>query len=240
MLESCVVIPSRWGSQRFPGKPLATIAGKSMINHVLERALSSSAETVIVATDDERIYEKCEGYSVMTGECPNGTARMIEVSKKIQSKIYVNVQGDEPLVDPYDIDMLIQRCQEMKGIHTLMTHLRADDVPNYNAVKVITDNENSCLSFSRTSSKNLPEKLLKEMKHIGIYCFDANSLQRISGMQPTPSSLRENLEQLTWMDYGIQIYAWSTSNKYQAVDSPEDIDKVIEILNENSLRHTHI
>lgn len=240
MLDSCVVIPSRWGSQRFPGKPLAMIAGKSMINRVLERALLSSAESVIVATDDERIYDACEGYSVMTGDCPNGTARMIEVSKKIQSRIYVNVQGDEPLVSPDDIDKLIQRCQQMKGIHTLMTAILPDEVPNNNVVKVITDNENKCVSFSRRSSKNLPEKILTEMKHIGIYCFDADTLQRISGTKPSPSSIRENLEQLTWMDYGIQVYAWNTFNKYQAVDSPEDINKVIEILNEDSLHNTHI
>ena len=232
MLDSCVVIPSRWGSQRFPGKPLTMIAGKSMINRVLERALQSSADSVIVATDDERIYEACEGYSVMTGDCPNGTARMIEISKKIQSKVYVNVQGDEPLVDPRDIDMLIQRCQQMNGIHTLMTALDPNEVPNNNAVKVITDNENKCLNFSRVS-----ENPAEEMKHIGLYCFDSDTLRRISRTKPSPRSISENLEQLTWMNYGIRIYAWYTSNEYQAVDSPEDVKKVIEILNENSLRH---
>lgn len=240
MLDSCVVIPSRWGSQRFPGKPLKMIAGKTMIGRVLERCLLSSADSVIVATDDERIYDTCEGYSVMTGDCPNGTFRVIEVAKKIQSRVYVNVQGDEPLVDPEDINMLIRRCQEMKGIHTLMTVLRPDEVSNINVVKVITDNENKCLSFSRRSSKNLPSKFMQESKHIGIYCFDADTLHRISGTKPTPSSIKESLEQLTWMDYGLQMYAWNTFNKYQAVDTLEDVDKVIEILDEDSLHNTHI
>jgi 3-deoxy-manno-octulosonate cytidylyltransferase (CMP-KDO synthetase) len=233
MIESCIIIPSRYDSKRFPGKSLAKIKGKSMVKRVLEAALESNAETVIVATDNEIIYDECEGYSTMTGDCPNGTARVIEVAKRIAAKIYVNLQGDEPLVDPKDLDKLISRCQEMGGVHTLMTPIEPDDMSNINVVKVIYDNENKCSAFVRERAKT-------DRKHIGIYCFSRELLLEIEKLQPSENSIKHSLEQLTWLDAGIDVYAWNTYNKYQAVDSLEDIDKVIKILDENSLHNTDI
>ena len=234
MISSCIIIPSRIASNRFLGKPLAMIAGKTMISRVLEAALQSTADAVIVATDDERIYNECEGYATMTGECPNGTARVIEVAKRIKADIYVNLQGDEPLVDPKDLDKLISRCQQMGGVHTLMTPIEPDDMSNINVVKVIYDNENKCSNFVR-------EETDTDMKHIGIYCFSSDVLlSKLAILSPSDNSIKNSLEQLTWLDAGIEVYAWTTYNKYQAVDSLEDIDKVIKILDENSMRNTHL
>ena len=233
MIKSCIIIPSRWGSQRFAGKPLAMISGKTMIQRVLQSALESSADSVIVATDDERIYEECEGYSIMTGECLNGTSRVVEVAKKIASKVYVNLQGDEPLVSPRDLDLLIHKCQQMKGIHTLMTRINEDDVTNVNVVKVFCDNENKCWHFTRNASK-------AEYKHIGIYAFSREILLELETLEPTLNSLKESLEQVTWLDNEYPIYAWQTDHKYQAVDTVEDIKKVIDILDENSMHHSNL
>jgi 3-deoxy-manno-octulosonate cytidylyltransferase (CMP-KDO synthetase) len=170
----------------------------------------------------------------MTGDCPNGTARVLEVAKKVKSKVYVNLQGDEPLVSPEDLDRLIERCSKMKGVHTLMARIDEDEITNANVVKVFCDNENECWLFTRKSGGKT------EYKHIGIYAFDRDTLMQIGGLEPTPNAIKESLEQLTWIDHEIPIYAWPTSNKYQAVDCIEDIEKVVHILNENSLRHTGI
>ena len=232
-MDSCIIIPSRWGSQRFPGKPLTKIENKTMIRRVLDAALKSSADSVIVATDDERIFDECEGYAQMTGECPNGTARVIEIAKKIKSKVYINLQGDEPLVSPIDLDRLIEKCFSMKGAHTLMTLIEEDEVPNMNVVKVFSDDDNACWLFTRKAEKAY-------QKHIGIYAFDRETLLKIKDLEPSPNAIKESLEQLTWLDHEIPIHAWNTTHRYQAVDTMEDVEKVIEILNENSLRYTGI
>jgi 3-deoxy-manno-octulosonate cytidylyltransferase (CMP-KDO synthetase) len=240
MIESCIIIPSRIGSGRFPGKPLATIAGKKMITRVLEAALNSSADSVIVATDDERIYDVCEGYATMTGECPNGTARVIEVAKRIKAKVYVNLQGDEPLVSPHDLNKLILKCHQMPGVHTLMTAIEPDDMSNMNAVKVFCDVENECWLFTRNAEQATSVLSFKFYKHIGIYAFDRETLLKLEQLEPTPNAIRESLEQLTWLDHEIPIYAWNTNHKYQAVDTIEDIQKVIDILHEDSLHHPNL
>jgi 3-deoxy-manno-octulosonate cytidylyltransferase (CMP-KDO synthetase) len=233
MIESCIIIPSRIGSGRFPGKPLAMIAGKKMITRVLEAALSSLADSVIVATDDERIYDTCEGYATMTGDCPNGTARVIEVAKRIKAEVYVNLQGDEPLVSPHDLNKLILKCHQMPGVHTLMTAIEPDDMSNMNVVKVFCDDENECWLFTREAEE-------AQHKHIGIYAFDRDTLLKLEQLEPTPNAVRESLEQLTWLDHEIPIYAWNTNHKYQAVDTIEDIQKVIDILHEDSLHHPNL
>jgi len=234
MLDSCIIIPSRWGSQRFPGKPLIPIVGKTMVKRVLERGLQSSADTVIVATDYEKIFEECEGYSMMTGDLPNGTARVIEAAKRISARVYVNLQGDEPLASPEDLNKLIQKCQQMPGVHTLMTSISENELSNINVVKVFCDDENECWLFTRSAFN------LGCNKHIGIYAFDRETLSKIEHLNPTPNALTENLEQITWLDHEIPIYAWYTAHKYQAVDSFEDVQKVIEILNEDSLHHPNV
>lgn len=233
MIESCIIIPSRWDSQRFLGKPLAMISGKTMIQRVLQSALKSSADSVIVATDDEKIYDHCEGYSTMTGECPNGTSRVIEVAKRISSKVYINLQGDEPLVSPKDLDRLIHKCQQMKGVHTLMARIDDNEVSNTNVVKVFCDDENECWLFTREADT-------ADYKHIGIYAFDRETLLKLESLEPTPNAIKESLEQLTWLDHEIPIYAWPTDHKYQAVDTIEDIQKVIDILDENSMHHSNL
>lgn len=202
-----------------------------MVRTVLDNALLSSADSVIVATDDSRIFDECEGYAQMTGDCPNGTARVIEIAKKIKSKIYVNLQGDEPLVSSEDLDKLIEKCSKIKGIHTLMTRIDEDEIPNNNVVKVFCDGDNACWLFTRNAKSAVH-------KHIGIYAFDRETLLQIEKLEQSPNSIKESLEQLTWLDHEIPIYAWNTDHTYQAVDTIEDVEKVIEILNENSLHHT--
>lgn len=225
MNNSCIIIPSRLESQRFPNKPLIKIKDKSMIRHVLEKALLSLADLVVVATDSKKIYEECEGYSILTGKCSNGTERVIEAATKIEAKVYVNLQGDEPLVNPNDLNILIQKCQEKPGIHTLMTSLDHNEVPNNNIVKVFyrtQDDYNVCHNFSRNGTSS---------KHIGIYAFDKNTLLQIKNIKPSKRAISEKLEQLTWLDFKIPIYVWHTDHIYHAVDVPSDIDAVLQILN---------
>ena len=121
----------------------------------------------------------------------------------------------------------------MKGIHTLMARIDEDEVTNVNVVKVFCDNGNECWHFTRNASK-------AQYKHIGIYAFSREILLELETLEPTPNSLKESLEQITWLDNEYPIYAWQTDHKYQAVDTIEDIQKVIDILDENSMHHSNL
>jgi 3-deoxy-manno-octulosonate cytidylyltransferase (CMP-KDO synthetase) len=240
-----VVIPARLASTRLPNKPLADIAGKPMVVRVAERAQLSGAAEVIVATDDLSIAEACGSYGVsamMTLPThASGTDRIAEVAGKMQWKkeaVVVNVQGDEPLIEPELIAATAARISEATPMATAAHPLHAvADVFNPNVVKVILDAKERALYFSRapipwdrSAFSGEPESLpagYTAYRHIGIYAFRNHFLQKYATLPVSPLEQFEALEQLRvlWHGYAISVYV-SPSAPAAGVDTPEDLERV--------------
>ena len=233
------IIPARYASTRFPGKPLADINGKPMILRVYERAeMSGSLDGVVVATDDERIYDcvrNAGGNAVMTdSNLPNGTARC-EQALRIVGGDYdsvINIQGDEPLLDP----VMIDEAAGLLGVDYCATLCRemSEDFADPNAVKVVMTLDGYALYFSRSVipyKRN--ESALPVYQHIGIYGYSADFLREYVGLSDTPLSMAESLEQLRILEHGYRIRVGVTDSKIPSigVDTPEDLQRVREILN---------
>mgnify|MGYP001814691625 FL=1 len=220
MSDYVVVIPARYASERLPGKPLRTIGGKPMLQHVVERGRESGARAVIVATDDERIREAVEAFG---GQCcmtaaahPSGTDRLAEVARQLgwpADTVVVNLQGDEPLMPP----ALIDQCADLLGdrradVATLASPFRSQaDFENPNMVKAVVDNEGFALYFSRASipyarSADRAENARKAaLHHHGIYAYRNAVLQGIVAAPPSPLEQTEQLEQLRALSLGMKI-----------------------------------
>ncbi|MBR4152913.1 MAG: 3-deoxy-manno-octulosonate cytidylyltransferase [Selenomonadaceae bacterium] len=238
-MKSICVIPARYSSTRLPGKPLKNICGKPMICRVLERAsLAKSVAEVIVATDDERILqavEKNSGRAIMTrADHKTGTDRLAEVAEKFPDvEVIVNVQGDEPLIEPSLIDELIAEFVKDKNLQmaTVATELTdADEMNNPNNVKVVIDKNNDALYFSRSLipyPRNAGKS--KVFKHIGIYAYRRNFLLDYAKMEPTPLEQSESLEQLRALENGFKIRVIKSSCRFVGVDTEEDLKLVNEI-----------
>lgn len=231
------IIPARYASTRLPGKPLADINGKPMIQWVYENALKSSLEKVVVATDDERIYEavrKFGGEVTMTSrDHINGSSRLAEVAEKIEADIIVNIQGDEPCISPTVIDKVLEAFEDEKCLmSTLKTKIiDKDEVKNPNCVKVITDINNDALYFSRSPIPyNRDNFEINYYKHLGIYAYKKGFLLDYVRMKPTKLELSESLEQLRVLENGYKIKVLETNEKLIGVDTLEDLERVRGIL----------
>ena len=234
------VIPARWASTRFPGKPLAPIAGVPMIAHVVRRALAArTVQRVVVATDDERIAavgEAAGAHSVLTGECASGTDRVAAAVADMDClDLVVNVQGDEPLLAAANIDALVtgmQQCPEA-GIGTLcrpMPEGRADDP---NAVKVVRDRARWALYFSRSCipfSRDLEVARRLWRLHLGIYAYRPETLRQVVALGCSELERAEGLEQLRALEHGIRILVLDAPEDAWGVDTPEDLERVEELL----------
>jgi 3-deoxy-manno-octulosonate cytidylyltransferase (CMP-KDO synthetase) len=232
-----IVIPARYGSTRFEGKPLAEINGKPMIYHVYQRAKKAKfVDDVIVATDDERIknaVEKFNGKAVMTSkEHRSGTDRVAEVARSINADIIVNVQGDEPLISPEAIEQAVMPLIENNNIvmSTLMTKIaKSIEYEDPNTVKVVTDKEGFALYFSRSLVPYPREKeRLKVYKHIGIYVYRKNFLLELADMPQTSLERIEGLEQLRVLENGFKIKVIETDYNSISVDTPRDLEVIYE------------
>lgn len=233
------VIPARYSSTRLPGKPLADIAGKPMIQHVYERAaLAESPDTVLVATDHSLVFEAVEafnGKAMMTSaHHPTGTDRLAEVAEAFpDADVIINVQGDEPLIEPGVIDQLAQAFVDKPELTmaTLMTPMSEEDYHNPAAVKVVTDLQGYALYFSRSL---LPYPRVNAgasvYKHIGIYGYRRDFLLTYAKLAPTPLEQTESLEQLRALEHGYRIQVLKTDAQFIGVDTPEDLVKVNELL----------
>lgn len=225
-MRTIVIIPARWESTRLPGKPLALIGDKPMIQHVWERAAQSIADEVIVATDSQLVFDTVIGFggqAILTGDCSTGTERVIEVQKLKRADFVINVQGDEPFIEPKDIDNVIKTVNAFpEFIITLKTNLIDNESTDPNAVKVITDRSGNVVMFTR-SSVYVETNFV--FKHIGIYGYSAANLDIISNAKPTESSISNSLEQLTWMDSGILMLAGFTNYKSFGIDTPSDLER---------------
>ena len=232
------IIPARYGSARFPGKPLADINGKTMIQRVYEQAkMSRSLSGVFVATDDERIIAEVDGFggnALMTSTAHrSGTDRCYEALEKIGKDKYavvVNIQGDEPFIHPEQIDRVVTCFTNKKvQIATLAHRLtNTDDLNNPNIVKIVRNIHGEALYFSRSvipySLSLTPHSYLK---HIGIYAFRPEVLERVVKLPVSPLEKAESLEQLRWLENGYPIMVEITDKESFPVDTPEDIKKFL-------------
>ena len=238
-----IVIPSRFASTRLPGKPLLDIAGKPMIQHVYERAKGASfIDKVIVATDDQRIYDVVLKFG---GECRitdinhlSGTDRLVEISDYINSSIYINVQGDEPLIHPDIISLLAKYMLENDNVEvgTLYHSITAEESKNPNSVKVVIGSQNRALYFSRAPipyPRN--ESDAKYFKHIGIYAYRRNILTNYKNLPLSMLEQSESLEQLRLLEAGVEIRALQVASAFTGVDTPECLEKVREIINKGNI-----
>lgn len=233
------VIPARYASTRLPGKPLADIVGKPMIQHVYERSAQATIpQQVVVATDDEKVFQAVQqfgGKVVMTSsEHQTGTDRLAEVaSKYAEVDVIINVQGDEPLINPKVIDELAQEFLNDTALQmaSVMSIMDTEDYQNPNAVKVVTDLNNNALYFSR-SLLPYPRVAGKAnvYKHIGIYAYKKDFLLKFAKLAPTPLEQSESLEQLRALENGYKIKMIKTKSKFIGVDSIEDLQTVNALL----------
>ncbi len=240
------IIPSRYASTRFPGKPLADICGKSMVQRVYEQAnATEDVEMVVVATDDERIvrHVKSFGGNVMLthGNHDNGTSRCLEVVEKLEKPgrffdLVVNIQGDEPLIQPEQISQLIAMFpNETADIATLVHPIKGvEELMNPNVVKAVIGVRKQVLYFSRQAIPFVRDekpgiRLGKAdfYKHLGIYAYRTQALKKIVSLLPGKLEQAEKLEQLRWLENGLTIIAGITDYEGAGVDTPEDLAKLI-------------
>jgi len=245
-LHAVGVIPSRFDSTRFPGKPLAAIAGRPMIERVHERARGAQrVDRLIVATDDDRIVRAVEGFGGeamrTSGDHLSGTDRLAEVARRVPADLYVNIQGDEPLLDPADIDTLIA-CLDSEpaiGVATLAEVLRDPrDFEDPNVVKVVTDAAGRALYFSRAPVPHPrdPEAPVVRRRHVGLYAYRAAALLEFAAWPAGELERVEGLEQLRLLERGRAIRVLPAHGHYQGVDTPADVLKVEQMLLASSRR----
>ena len=249
-MKTLGLIPARYASTRFPGKPLAEIAGKSMIQRVYEQALKAKLLTdVVVATDDDRIFRHVQSFGgkcVMTNpNHPSGTDRCYEAALNTGKKfdLIVNIQGDEPFMNPENIDALVQVFNQ-KDIHisTLICPLiDAESILSKDVVKVVINKNSDALYFSRFPIPFLRNQSLDnwlEMnnfyQHLGIYAYQFETLKQLVELQPSTLEKAESLEQLRWLEAGFSIHTIAVAKTLPGIDTPQDLMKAEDYLKNNS------
>lgn len=230
-MRSVIVIPARWASTRFPGKPLAPIAGVSLIQRVHERAIASQrAAAVYVATDDDRIEAHVQGFGGRVlrpeGDFQTGTDR-IAAALRLSGDAYdvvVNVQGDEPLIDIGNVDQLVDllasNATEMATMACPLAN--EEELAARDVVKVVTDDRSNALYFSRAPIGSRETAL----RHIGVYAYRREALERFVTLPQSPLEQAESLEQLRALQHGFKIAVFETSKPHLGVDRPEDVARV--------------
>jgi 3-deoxy-manno-octulosonate cytidylyltransferase (CMP-KDO synthetase) len=238
------IIPARFDSSRFPGKPLIDLKGKTMIQRVYEGCQKSQKlNEIIVATDDERIFAEVErfgGKVIMTSKShPSGTDRCGEVLAAFPDfDVVINIQGDEPLVDFQQIDSLIDTFDfpETKIATLGIKNVSPEDLKNPNRIKIVVDKQNFALYFSRSpipnsaNYKGEPFEFYPFLRHIGLYAFRSETLKELVSLEPTKLEKIESLEQLRWMFHGYKIKVVETKIETPNIDSPEDLIHVLKMI----------
>lgn len=234
------VIPSRFGAQRFPGKPLAMIAGKTLVQRVYEQAAKAKlVDKVVVATEDTRILEAVESYGgdamLTSPECATGTDRVAEVARQYDCDLVLNIQGDEPLMRPEMIDQLVEGMQSDTGcvMGTLARKINAtEQLTNPNVVKVVVGKTGNALYFSRSQIPFVRDAgdTTTFYKHLGIYAYRREFLMKFVQLPASDLEKAEKLEQLRALENGHAIRVWITPHDSIGVDRPEDVQLVEEIL----------
>ena len=239
------IVPARYASTRFPGKPLALIAGKPLIQHVVEQCQKAkSLSEVIVATDDTRIWEVAQNFcraEMTRPDHPSGSDRIAEVAGRCQCDAVVNIQGDEPLIDPKVIDAVAGALKQDE-MSTAATRIKsAGELDNPNVVKVVVNVAGRALYFSRRTIPYLREAASPEgirgqlaafafLKHLGIYGYRRETLLRLVKFPVSPLEHAEKLEQLRALENGIPIAVMKVDYDSVGVDVPEDVKRVEKLL----------
>jgi 3-deoxy-manno-octulosonate cytidylyltransferase (CMP-KDO synthetase) len=250
-MKAIAIIPARYASTRLPGKPLALLAGKPMVLHVVERARrAASIERVVVATDDQRILEAVRAFgaeALMTrADHRSGTERIAEVAAQLRGEVFVNVQGDEPLLAPEAIDAAVEALEsagDAAAVSTLCVPIRrAADILDPNVVKVVRDFDGLALYFSRApipwvrdvappaegAAPAFPAG--RHLKHLGLYVYRREALLEFPALPPGDLERLEQLEQLRFLENGYRIFVAETQHDSVSVDVPEDIPRVESLL----------
>ncbi|RMF86247.1 MAG: 3-deoxy-manno-octulosonate cytidylyltransferase [Nitrospirae bacterium] len=232
------VIPARYDSSRLPGKPLVEIGGRPMVQWVYEAAARvPSVERVVVATDDERVVRAVErfgGEVVLTSPAhPSGSDRVAEVARRLGPEVVVNLQGDEPLIEPHVVEDALRPLLEEPEVamSTLCTRIHDEAAwRDPNVVKVVRADNGDALYFSRAPIPHpreaRPLEALPVFKHLGLYCYRAPFLERITELPPSPLERIERLEQLRVLEAGYRIRVVETAHDTVGVDTPEDLERV--------------
>ncbi len=240
-MRTAIVIPARFASSRLPGKPLLRATGKYLIQHVYERACLARADAVVVATDDTRIFHAVTGFggrAVMTrSDHPSGTDRVAEVSRGLDADVIVNLQGDEPLIDPATIALLPTLLRDdneavMATVAVPITSMEQWHDPN--CVKVVRDERGGALYFSRSPiphvRDNSPDFRSGEfLQHIGLYAYRREFLLELAQLPPSPLEQLEKLEQLRVLALGRRIAVGVIRHAGRGVDTPADYERFLQI-----------
>jgi 3-deoxy-manno-octulosonate cytidylyltransferase (CMP-KDO synthetase) len=237
-----VVIPARYGATRLPGKPLVSLAGQPMIQRVYERAkLAKTASRVIVATDDERIRSAVESFGgearMTRSDHRTGTERVAEVAAHVEGDVFVNVQGDEPLLDPAAVDTAVKAllAEPRAYVATVATLIKTPgDIMDPNVVKTVLDFDDNALYFSRAPIPWVRDTTspiqVRHMKHLGLYVFQRDSLLDYPTLPQGELERIEQLEQLRWLENGVKIRVAEVEHDAVSVDVPEDVARVEKLL----------
>ena len=238
MRRIAVIIPARFGSQRLPGKPLADLAGRPLIAHVVDRARRArGVDVVAVATDDERIARAVEaagGQAIVTGEAQTGTDRVAQAARTLRpaADVVVNLQGDEPLMDPAAIETLVRAMEPGVEMATLARPLADGELERMQVVKVVTDLRGDALYFSRAAipHRRAGGTSALARAHVGIYAFSGAFLQRFAALSPGRLEAEESLEQLRALEHGHRIKVADTAYRGFGIDTPEDLERARALL----------
>jgi 3-deoxy-manno-octulosonate cytidylyltransferase (CMP-KDO synthetase) len=239
------IIPARYASSRFPGKPLVDIKGKSMIQRVYEQAAKSSLKKIVVATDDKRIYDhviQFGGAAVMTSaDHPSGTDRCWEAVQQFNEsyQYVINIQGDEPLIDPKQIDELVAILKD--GTTELATQMIKIDshelLFNTGEVKIVLNTNNEVLYFSRSVIPFIKDIDEKEWhlhhdyyRHVGMYAYRTDILSKLTSLPVSPLEKAESLEQLRWLENGFKIKCVTTTFESHCIDTLEDLQRILHLV----------
>jgi len=237
-----IVIPARHGSTRLPGKPLVMLGGKPMVQRVYERAkMAKSASRVVVATDDERIVKAVEAFGgearMTRPDHRTGTERIAEVAAHSEGDIFVNVQGDEPLLDPQAVDTAVNSLLEdpPAAISTVAVPIKTPgDIMDPNVVKTVLDFDGNALYFSRAPIPWVRDmaahQVVRHLKHLGLYVFQRDALLEYPTLPQGELERIEQLEQLRWMENGWKIRVAEVEHDAVSVDVPADIERVEKLL----------
>jgi len=242
------IIPARYDSSRFPGKPLIEIKGKTMIRRVYERAFGATClEKLIVATDDERIFDEVKSFGgnveMTSKNHRNGTERCAEVADRIRADYYINIQGDEPYIASAQVDELGAILNGEVQLGTLVKKIKdSASLDNPGVMKVILNKHSNALYFSRSAIPFLRDSKKENWinkhtfwKHIGIYAYRKDILSQIVKLTPSSLEIAESLEQLRWLENGYSIKVAETKHESMSIDTPNDLETLIRLIDDNKI-----
>jgi len=239
-MKTAIIIPARYASSRLPAKPLLRESGKYLIQHVYERACESNADVAIVATDDARIFDAVKSFggnvAMTRDDHPSGTDRVAEVAEKLDADIIVNLQGDEPMIEPATLDMLAKLLEKdpESRMATLATPIRSADLfRDPNCVKVVCDKQGRALYFSRSPipyvRDGTPDFSSGQfLQHLGLYAYRRDFLLKLATLPPEPMEAIEKLEQLRVLALGYRIQVGVVPHAHRGVDTPADYQRFVE------------